>query len=145
MRPRSSSLISALSTAPRSMVPDGFRALLCRHLHRTSFRQNTYKQHPTQRDPKTDLLLSRVSGPTDKPLCELSLGQFWEDIVAKYADRPALVSKHEPATQHGESGAGSDDCIRWSYGAMNEHVQSLVSGLHQLGVRKGDRVAVLMM
>lgn len=81
----------------------------------------------------------------DKPLCELSLVQFWEEAVAKYSDRPALISKHEPASQHGRTGSDSDDCIRWSYGAMNEHVQSLVAGLLQLGVKKGDRVAVLMM
>lgn len=65
--------------------------------------------------------------------------------MAKYADRPALISKHEPASQHGRAGSDSNDCIRWSYGAMNEHIQSLVAGLPQLGVRKGDRVAVLMM
>lgn len=65
--------------------------------------------------------------------------------MAKYADLPALISKHEPASQHGKGGSGSNDCVRWTYGAMNEHIKSLVAGLHQLGIRKGDRVAVLMM
>lgn len=106
--------------------------------------RSAYELQPTKKD-SNGALLSRVSGPTDKPLCELSLGQFWEEAVAKYSDRPALISKHEPASQHGQTGSDSDDCIRWSYGAMNEHVQSLVAGLLQLGVRKGDRVAVLMM
>lgn len=104
-----------------------------------------YDLHPTKRLSDSGPVLSRVSGPTDKPLCELSLGQFWKETVAKYGDRQALVSKHEPATQHGKAGSDSNGCIRWSYGAMDDHIQKLIAGLHELGVRKGDRVAVLMM
>ncbi len=130
---------SALSAAS-----DSVRTSVRRQLRCASSLQSAYKLHPTKKD-SSGALLSRVSGPTDKPLCELSLGQFWEEAVAKYSDRPALISKHEPTSQHGRTGSDSDDCIRWSYGAMNEHVQSLVAGLLQLGVRKGDRVAVLMM
>lgn len=38
-----------------------------------------------------------------------------------------------------------DDCVRWTFGEMHEHIAKLVSGLLDLGVRKGDRLAVLMM
>ncbi|SJX65406.1 related to Long-chain-fatty-acid--CoA ligase [Sporisorium reilianum f. sp. reilianum] len=136
MPPRWSLLASSRSGCLRSSA--------ARQVRLASSLQSTYKLHPTSKDT-SGKLLSRVSGPTDKPLCELSLGQFWQQAVAKYADRPALISKHEPASQHGRAASDSTDCIRWSYGSMDEHVQSLVAGLHQLGVRQGDRVAVLMM
>lgn len=146
MPPRTSLLASAFSTTSRSSTSDRVRAAAVRQSRQASSLQtNKYTLYPTERLSKDGPLLSRVSGPIDKPLSELSLGQFWEETVAKYADRPALISKHEPASQHGRAGPNSNDCIRWSYGAMNEHIQSLVTGLHQLGVRKGDRVAVLMM
>ncbi|EST08670.1 AMP-binding enzyme C-terminal domain protein [Kalmanozyma brasiliensis GHG001] len=133
-----------LTASALSAASDSFRSSTRGQARLASTLQSTYKLYPTKKD-SNGALLSRVSGPTDKPLCQLSLGQFWEEAVAKYADRPALISKHEPAHQHGRTGSDSDDCIRWSYGAMNEHVQSLVAGLLELGVRKGDRVAVLMM
>ena len=147
MPARSSLLVSALSAAPRQAISASasWQITTRGQVRLASSLHTAYQQLPTRKDPKHGQLLSRVSGPTDKPLCELSLGQFWEEAVAKYGDRPALVSKHEPASQHGRAGSDSTDCIRWSYGAMNEHVQSLVAGLHQLGIRKGDRVAVLMM
>lgn len=104
-----------------------------------------YQQHPIK--TREGLLLSRVSGPTDKPLSELSLPKFWSQLSSQYADRPALISRHEPATQHGLSTKQTlgDDCVRWTFGEMHEHITKLVSGLLDLGVRKGDRVAVLMM
>ncbi|PWY97346.1 acetyl-CoA synthetase-like protein [Testicularia cyperi] len=108
------------------------------------------QQHPILRaDDGKGPLLSRVSGPTDQPLTELSLSQFWAQLNSRYADRPALISRHEPASQHGTASApnhsSSTDCVRWTFGEMDEHIKKLVSGLVQLGVRKGDRVAVLMM
>ncbi|KAE8245380.1 hypothetical protein A4X13_0g5951 [Tilletia indica] len=37
------------------------------------------------------------------------------------------------------------DCLRWTFAELNEHVDALAIGLeHQLGLRKGDRVAILM-
>lgn len=127
------------------MASNTFLNTARRQVRLVSSLQSSCQQHPTKRESNDGPLLSRVSGPTDKPLCELSLSQFWEEAVSKYADLPALISKHEPASQHGKRGSSSDDCVRWTYGAMNEHIKSLVAGLHQLGVRKADRVAVLMM
>ncbi|GAC98392.1 hypothetical protein PHSY_005986 [Pseudozyma hubeiensis SY62] len=139
MPPRSFIQARALSVGPFT-----FQNSARRQVRLASSLTSAYQLHPTKKD-ESGTLLSRVSGPIDKPLCELSLGEFWEKAATNYADRPALISKHEPATQHAKSSSESSDCIRWSYGAMNEHVQSLVAGLHELGVRKGDRVAVLMM
>ncbi|PWN51158.1 acetyl-CoA synthetase-like protein [Violaceomyces palustris] len=112
-----------------------------------------YVQHPTQRSDPSDPhspLLSRVSGPTDKPLSTLTLGQFWSEIVTKFAERPALISRHEPASQHGEASSSSalssgSDAVRWSFAEMNQHIRKLIKGLLGIGVRKGDRVGVVMM
>lgn len=112
----------------------------------------TYRQHPVARLDPSDSnspLLARVSGPTDKPLNELTFSQFWAETVQQYGERQALVSRHEPASQHAYPSSagtsGNDDCIRWSFGEMDEHIRQLVKGLRQLGIRKGERVGILMM
>ncbi|UZJ56785.1 hypothetical protein CBS101457_006105 [Exobasidium rhododendri] len=124
-----------------------------------------YERLPTRRDDQ-GRLLSRVSGPTDVPLSTNTLGQFWTSIVKKFADRPALIVKHEPRSQLGSLSDGnvyggskkdeeenkrgrdariSDDCIRWSYAEMDVHVREILRGMRRIGVKRGDRVAVLMM
>jgi acyl-CoA synthetase (AMP-forming)/AMP-acid ligase II len=70
--------------------------------------------------------------------------------VADHADRPALIVRHEPSNQHDlgsslSSTASSEECIRWTYTQMNDHIRQLVAGMKKIGIKKGDRVAVLMM
>lgn len=105
-----------------------------------------FEQKPTQRDAQ-GRLLSRVSGPTDRPLSKETLGQFWNGRVAQFGHRPALIVRHEPADQHGSqtTASESESCIRWTFEQMDDHVRQLVRGMRGLGVKKGDRVAVLMM
>lgn len=111
---------------------------------------HTYGREPNKRDEE-GRLLSRVSGPHKEPLSEATLAQFWQDRVRKHGDRPALIVRHEPSNHHdlhniSINGKASDDsCIRWKFGQMDEHIRKLVRGMRSLGVRKGDRVAVLMM
>ena len=105
----------------------------------------THAQHPTLLD-EHGRLLSRVSGPTDTPLSSHTLGRFWDSLVGKHADRPALIVRHEPQQQHGDLAQGAGDaCIRWTYEQMDSHVRRLVRGMRRLGIKRGDRVAVLMM
>jgi acyl-CoA synthetase (AMP-forming)/AMP-acid ligase II len=109
--------------------------------------QHIYGQEPIQRDDQ-GRLLSRVSGPTTDSLSEATLAQFWQDRVRKHEDRPALIVRHEPSNHHEMRKvreAADDSCIRWTFGEMDEHIRKLVRGMRSLGVRKGDRVAVLMM
>lgn len=110
-----------------------------------------YGQEPSRKDER-GRLLSRVSGSTTEPLSEATLAQFWQERVKKYTDRPALIVRHEPFDHHDEMQkigntreALDDSCIRWTFGEMDEHIRKLVRGMRSLGVRKGDRVAVLMM
>jgi len=97
------------------------------------------------------LLLSRVSGPTDKPLSNQSLGECWDSLVNKYSNNQALIVRHEPNNQHSnnlnrKTGVAKDDaCIRWSFTDMDDHIQRISKGLIDLGVQRGDVVAVLMM
>lgn len=86
--------------------------------------------------------LSFVQGSSEPPLVEATFSQFYENVLLqKYASRPALVSVHEP--QSFES-SDSSPHLRWSYEEMWKHVNALSRGLIGLGVKKGDRVAVLM-
>lgn len=110
---------------------------------------SSFVQHPTLQDD-SGRLVSRVSGPTDTNLRTETLGQFWNSLVRQHESRPALIVRHEPSDQHGrlssKSTSGmSENCIRWSYGEMDEHVRQLVRGMRRLGIKRGDRVAVLMM
>lgn len=113
-----------------------------------AYANNSYVQHPTLRDDSGQLL-SRVSGPKDTTLSIETLGQFWNSLVRQHESRPALIVRHEPSDQHGKLSnfltSTSESCIRWNYGEMNDHVRQLVRGMRRLGIKRGDRVAVLMM
>lgn len=141
----------ALSAATRNTDARTGIRLRSRAVHRTlHFTRSAQQlaQHPTQRDAE-GRLVSRVSGPRFEPLLDETLGQMWKRIVAKHADRPALIVRHEPASQHEKnqirSASRDDTCLRWTYGDMEEHIQRLMHGLRAIGVQRGDRVAVLMM
>lgn len=137
------------------------RVLARLHVHSRCFSaapvknaSTSYAQHPTQKDEQGQLL-SRVSGPTDTVLSTQTLGQLWSTLVQDHADRPALIVRHEPSNQHdvkatgscssSNSSANSEECIRWTYAQMDDHIRQLVAGMRKLGIKKGDRVAVLMM
>ncbi|KAI0827140.1 acyl-CoA synthetase [Trametes gibbosa] len=93
------------------------------------------------------LTLSSVSGPHTPPLVSKTLPAFFrEDVLARHGARPALVAPHERARPFGgpgESGDGQRHLV-WDFAALDAHVQALARGLVALGVRKGDRVGVIM-
>ncbi len=139
--PSASSSSSRASSAPAHRIPADY----------------VFDVHPTYRAHPDGPLLSRVSGPTTDPLVEdASLGSFWtRDIVSRYGDRPALIVKHEPSSQHSLIPSSSataspgtaepTDCLRWTFAQMDAHIRTLASGLAALGIRRGSVVAVLMM
>ncbi|KAG0016253.1 Fatty-acid-CoA ligase, partial [Podila clonocystis] len=75
--------------------------------------------------------LSYVRGPTDSPLCEDAIGPFWDRQVNKHGDRLGLVVKHE-------------NNLHWTFRQFGENVDRVARGLYDLGLRKGDRLAVWM-
>lgn len=86
---------------------------------------------------RTATELSYVKGADVPPLSNETLPSFYQkELLAKFAARPALVSRHEPV--------GSSGYLRWSYGELWEQANDLARGLLGLGVTKGTRVGVVM-
>ena len=72
--------------------------------------------------------LSLDSGPTDVPLLEETVGQCLRRIAGTFADRDALVVAHQG--------------VRLSYAELDAQVDRLARGLHDQGLRQGDRLAI---
>ncbi|KAF9909886.1 Fatty-acid-CoA ligase [Linnemannia zychae] len=74
--------------------------------------------------------LSLVQGETvdTRPLCEDTLGTFWDNVVRTHGDRQGLIVKHE-------------DNLHWTFRQFGEEVDRLCRGLYESGLRKGDRLA----
>ncbi|MEW2218576.1 AMP-binding protein [Streptomyces sp. NPDC006990] len=71
---------------------------------------------------------SYASGPSTTPLLGDTIGENLDRTVAAHGERDALV----------DIGSGR----RWNYREFGAEVEALALGLHELGVRKGDRVGI---
>jgi fatty-acyl-CoA synthase len=76
----------------------------------------------------TGLQQSYVHGASDKTLIGETVGRFFDQICARWAERPALVVRHQG--------------VRLSYGEMKIEVDRLAAGLLSLGLEPGDRVGI---
>ena len=74
------------------------------------------------------LTQSYIKGPSYPPLLEETVGQHFASIVSLYGDRAAVISRHQQA--------------RLTYNDLDIQSNALARGLANIGVRKGDRVAV---
>lgn len=74
------------------------------------------------------LTQSLAQGATDVPLIEQTIGDFFDDMVAKHPDREALVSRHEGK--------------RFTYRELQAESNKLASALLNLGLEPGDRVGI---
>ncbi|KAF8553800.1 acyl-CoA synthetase [Imleria badia] len=94
------------------------------------------------------LTLSSVEGPKDPPLEHRTLPVYFRDeILAKHAERPALVCRQEKPRAHGgppSRNMGVSTHLGWDFAEFDRHIHALARGLVSLGVQKGDRVAVVM-
>ncbi|MDT2022413.1 AMP-binding protein [Methylocella sp. CPCC 101449] len=72
--------------------------------------------------------LSFVTGATDGPLIEETIGRYFDEVCAHHADREALVSRHQN--------------IRLTYGELRAKVDALACSFMRLGFAKGDRLAI---
>ncbi|MFZ6849036.1 AMP-binding protein [Undibacterium sp. RuRC25W] len=72
--------------------------------------------------------LSLATGSTEQPLIEQVLGRFFDDMVERHPQRPALISCHEH--------------IRWSYRELQQESNRLASALLASGLEPGDRLAI---
>jgi len=73
--------------------------------------------------------LSYHVGPTNKPLKHVTLGELLREQVSLNGDCEALVSAWQG--------------IRWTYRELDEKSDELARGFWGLGVRKGDRMAIM--
>lgn len=67
-------------------------------------------------------------GATDVPLIEQTLGDFFDAMVARQPEHPALVSRHQG--------------LRYSYRELQAASNQLASALLDLGLEPGDRVGI---
>ncbi|SDI13822.1 fatty-acyl-CoA synthase [Pseudomonas benzenivorans] len=72
--------------------------------------------------------LSYTRGPQDKPLLAMTIGQAFDDTVARFAEREALVVRHQN--------------LRYSWSELAEQVDSCARALLALGVEVGERVGI---
>ncbi len=71
---------------------------------------------------------SIVTGATDAPLIESTIGAYFDQACAAHADELALISRHQG--------------VRLTYAAFGRKVEALACGLMRLGLAVGDRVAI---
>jgi fatty-acyl-CoA synthase len=72
--------------------------------------------------------VAHARGATDTPLLEQTLPAFFDAMVSRQPDRPALISRHQSR--------------RYSYGELQREARRLASALLQLGLAKGDRIGI---
>ncbi|KAL8888691.1 MAG: hypothetical protein Q9215_003919 [Flavoplaca cf. flavocitrina] len=71
---------------------------------------------------------SYARGPSTPPLLDKTIGQHFASIVFQFGDRTAVVSRHQQ--------------IRLTYDELDGKSNALSRGLQDVGVKRGDRVAV---
>ncbi|CAG7965301.1 unnamed protein product [Penicillium nalgiovense] len=73
---------------------------------------------------------SYARGPSGPPLIDSTVGEHFAKIVAECGDRTAVISRHQ------------ND--RATYASLDTRSNALARGLESLGVRKGERVGVML-
>ena len=76
----------------------------------------------------TNLTTSYDQGAQDGVLIEQTIGNFFDDMVARVPDREALVSCHQN--------------LRYTYRELQTEARRLSSALLQLGLQRGDRIGI---
>lgn len=72
--------------------------------------------------------LSYTQGSQNKPLLPMTIGEAFDRTVARFADREALVVRHQQR--------------RYSWARLADEVERCARGLMALGVQVGDRVGI---
>ena len=94
------------------------------------------------------ITLSAVQGPTKPPLDLRTLSEyFYSEILEHNSERRALVCRAEKPWGHGgplSRNMGITQHLAWDFDEFERHVTSLARGFVAMGVKKGDRVGVIM-
>ncbi len=76
----------------------------------------------------TTKAMSYVSGTSDMPLIGKTIGDLFDETVAKYPTNDALISRHQG--------------LRYTYKELQAEVDRCAKALLHLGVQKGERVGI---
>ncbi|KAG5654579.1 hypothetical protein H0H81_000104 [Sphagnurus paluster] len=103
----------------------------------------------TQKIPgRRSLSHSSVEGPLHPPLETRTLSDYFTShILRNFSAQPALICRSErPRAHHGppSHNLGVDTHLAWDFAEFDRHINALARGLLAMGVRKGDRVGVVM-
>ncbi|KAJ7336305.1 hypothetical protein DFH08DRAFT_878382 [Mycena albidolilacea] len=105
-------------------------------------------RHPHRQSLRRNLSWSAVEGALEPPLASSTLSQYFKgEILRKHSSRPALICRKEAPRSHGgppSINLGISSHLAWSFEEFDRHINALALGLLRMGVRKGDRVGVLM-
>lgn len=71
---------------------------------------------------------SYVRGSNKMALIDLSIGDYFDDTVKKYADKTALIS--------------STENLHWTWQQLHDQVQGAAAGYLAIGLMPGDRLAI---
>jgi fatty-acyl-CoA synthase len=71
---------------------------------------------------------SYVHGASATPLVGDTIGVYFDQIVARFGDREALVVRHQD--------------VRWTYRELQRRVDNLAASLLRLGLQPGERVGI---
>ena len=82
----------------------------------------------SQAQDRSDVTWSYRSGTTDAPLLGLTIGDAFDQTVARFPDRDALIVRHQG--------------LRYTYSALREQVDRCAGVLMALGIEKGQRVGI---
>lgn len=74
------------------------------------------------------LVQSYAHGALDVPLSDKTIGQVLTETAARFADRLAVVARHQ--------------AVRRTYAEFYADIDRLACALHALGIRKGERVGI---
>lgn len=92
------------------------------------FRDLLHQRFPNAASIHAPLTMSHDIGPTDTPLIEQTIGDYFDSVAVKYPDKEAIVSRHQG--------------IRWTYKELQEKANKLASAMIRTGLVKGDRVGI---
>jgi hypothetical protein len=91
------------------------------------------------------ITLSAVEGARHPPLDNRTLPEYFSsEILSRRPERPALICLQERPRAHGVPLSRIEGHLSWDFNEFDNHINALARGLVGLGVKKGDRVGVIM-
>lgn len=97
---------------------------------------------------RRQITLAAVQGAREPPLDNRTLHEYFTaEVLSRRSDRPALICTQERPRAHGgplPRNMGVERHLAWDFNEFDSHTRALARGLVGLGVKKGDRVGVVM-